>query len=155
MLGVADRALGTVSVASIDGAVRRASAAGGINVLLDELALIAIAAGVAPRVANPSSVEAQDSDSTAPEGEDLAESAPKVEIRLPGDRSINNRVLVEDVTDEWTRSQEERLASAKRAEFYTLRRFLPFAHKLVATIGGEWLPLMSDVQVREWLSVPV
>lgn len=142
---------------SLDGALRKAAASGGIGVLTHELVLIATAAGLSgppseTTDAPTSTVSTLSSVSLSPNG-DASEnetSSRELEIRLPGSGSKHAggsmRVLVEDVTEDRKRSEEQRDAAAARKEFFTLRRFLPFANKLVATVGGEWLPLMSDSQ---------
>ena len=125
--------------AALDAAIRM-SERGGLGALLPELARIAVMAGVLPCAAAQGEV---DRDATTIDGE----AGEVLELRLPGDqRASGAKALVEDVTAARAVAQGERQAAADRAEFFALRRFLPFAHKLVATIGAEWLPLMSDAQ---------
>jgi len=139
-----------VSVASIDGAVRKAQASGGISVLIRELEIIAFTAGVFSAPADGARA-APHNDQALIETDAIEEDAREPQLRLPTQGSKlpagSARVLVEDVTTARTHAVEEQRAAAARAEFFTLRRFLPFAHKLVATVGVEWLPLMSDLQV--------
>lgn len=141
-----------VSVASIDGAVRKAQSSGGMSMLIRELELIASAAGLSKASTAGSSCTAAQDDNDSPELDAVGEdSVHETQLRLPTQRSSPaasiSLVMVEDVTAVRAHAAEERRAAAARAEFFMLRRFLPFAHKLVATIGGEWLPLMSDTQV--------
>ena len=128
-----------MAAARLDAAIR-SSQHGGLGALLPELARIAVMAGVMPCAAAQGEA---DRDATTLDGE----AGEVLELRLPGDqRAGSGKALVEDVTAARAVAQGKRQAAADRAEFFALRRFLPFAHKLVATIGAEWLPLMSDAQ---------
>ena len=141
-----------LGVESIDGALRRAAAGGGgVAELLRELNGVACAAGVSGNCSP--AAPAADSGAALADDECCGNGAPELDILLPGARKSAGRVLVEDVTAERERAAEERRAAESRREFYALRRFLPFAHKLVATVGGEWLPLMSDAQRRACFDV--
>jgi hypothetical protein len=134
---------GAAGLASIDGALRKAAAGGGVAAVVGELAAVATAAGL--QWSPPTDAVSTDAVSTGKDGQGWRE----LELRMPDSRGAGARVLVEDVTEVRAQAQEERRRAAARQEFFTLRRYLPFAHKLIAAVGGEWLALMSDAQVSQ------
>jgi len=136
---------GAAGVASVDGALRAAAApGGGLAALVGELAAVAAAAGLARAGAHERSpCEDRREDLRVADEHEL-------ELLLPGSRGAGARALVEDVTAAREQAHEEQRSTAARKEFFALRRYLPFAHKLVAAVGGEWLALMSDAQVLAW-----
>jgi hypothetical protein len=141
--GMPGGAQGAAGLASIDGALRKAAAGGGVAAVVGELAAVATAAGLS--WSPPTDAVCSDAACTGKDGQGWRE----LELRLPGSRGAGARVLVEDVTEVRAQAQEERRRAVARQEFFTLRRYLPFAHKLIAAVGGEWLALMSDAQVSQ------
>ncbi len=137
------RAEGGAGLASIDSALRKAAAGGGVAAVVGEMAAVATAAGLS--WSPPRDAVCLDAIST---GNDV-QGWRELELHLPGSRGTGARVLVEDVTEARAQAHEERRRAVARQEFFTLRRYLPFAHKLIAAVGGEWLALMNDAQVSQ------